>query len=259
MVTRRHIRGTETSLTPVREKFGGFDVPASLTGMVVALGFLILIGALAGGIAAALGYRLEPVDLAGDPSDVVVMGAIGALLALLAAFLLGGWSAGRMARYDGGINGLAAGLWALVMVVVLALVGAWVGAEYDAFDQAGIPEWLPGLTEDSITGPGVVAAVVAVAVILAGGFLGGKAGEVYHRKADAALTDGLVRDSARPTPAPGYVTPAPGEDEPVVATPDDEIVDSDSHPDDTIVSDPDDTNPSDPDDTTVLADDGRER
>ena len=251
MATRRHIRGTETSLTPVREKFGGFDIPASLTGMVVALGFLVLVSALASGIAAALGYRLEPVDLAGDPSDVVVLGAIGALLVLLAAFLLGGWSAGRMARYDGGINGLAAGLWALVVVAVLALVGVWVGAEYDAFDQAGIPEWLPGLTEDSITGPGVVAAVVAVAVILAGGFLGGKVGEAYHRKADAALTDGLVRDSARPTRAPGSmmsipdedVTSIPDEDENAVATPDDEIVGTDSVPDD----------------TTVLADDGTER
>lgn len=212
MTNRRNIRGAEITLAPVRERFGGIDIPASLAGMVTSLGVLFLVVAVAGAVATGLGYRLEPLDFTQQPTDVVVLGAVGVLLVVLAAFLVGGWAAARMARYDGGSNGLAAALWGILMIVLLAAVGAWAGTELDVPGQVRITEWVPGLAGDDLTALGVAAAVAAVGLMLLGGYLGGKAGELYHRKADAVLADSQV--VASPPPPSESESPDAVEDDP---------------------------------------------
>lgn len=192
MTTRSRIRGTETSMASVRERFGGVDTPSAVAGMFTAFGVLVFIGSLIAAGAGGLDFQLNAIDLEGNAVELVTSGIVLAVLAVLAAFFVGGWAAGRMARYDGGINGLASAMWALLLIAVFAALGAWVGAEYNAFQQAGLPDWFSQMRGDDVTTLGIVSAIVAIAAMFVGGYLGGKVGEMYHRKADAALADSQV-------------------------------------------------------------------
>lgn len=178
----------------VRERFGGVDTPAALMGMFTSLGVLVFLGALIAAGAGGLDYQLNAFDIEGNAQELAWAGVIAATLVVLASFLAGGWASGRMARYDGGINGLAMGLWTLLAVAIFAALGAFVGSEYNAFQQAGLPDWFTQFRRDEMTTIGVVAAVLAIAAMFIGGYLGGKLGELYHRKVDAALSDRRAAD-----------------------------------------------------------------
>jgi hypothetical protein len=186
------IRGAETPMGSVKDRFGGVDTPASLMGMFTALGVLVFLGALIAAGAGAADYQMNAFDIEGNVQELVVGGVIMAVLVTFVAFLCGGWAAGRMARYDGGMNGIGTALWALLLVAVFAALGAWAGAEYNAFQRIGLPDWFTQIRGDDVTTLGVVAAIASVIAVLAGGFLGGILGEAYHRKADAALADQTV-------------------------------------------------------------------
>lgn len=192
MTTARHeIRGTEVSMASVRERFGGVDTLSALMGMFGAIGVLVFLGALIGAGAGGLEYQLNMFDVEGNAQEIVVGGMIIALVAVFVSFFAGGWASARMARYDGGINGLATALWMLLLVAVFAALGALVGAEYNAFQRAGLPDWFSQLRlrGDDFTTMGLVSAVLGVAVMFLGAYLGGRIGETYHQRVDAALTD----------------------------------------------------------------------
>jgi uncharacterized membrane protein len=192
MATRHEsIRGTEVSMASVRERFGGVDTLAALMGMFGAIGVLVFLGSLIGAGAGGLQYQLNMFDLEGNAQEIVVGGMIIALIVVFVSFFAGGWASGRMARYDGGINGLATGVWMLLLVAVFAALGAFVGAEYNAFQRAGLPDWFSQLRlrGDDFTTMGLVSAVLGVVVMFLGAYLGGRIGETYHQRVDAALTD----------------------------------------------------------------------
>lgn len=195
MTARDQIKGTETNMASVRERFGGVATPAALVGMFAALGVLVFLGSLIAAGAGNLAYQLNAFDLEGNVEELAWAGVITATLVVFVSFLVGGWAAGRMARYDGGINGLAAGLWLVVLVAIFAALGAWVGQEYNAFQMAGLPDWFTQFRGDDRTTIGVVAAILALVAVFVGGYLGGRFGEMFHRRVDAALTD---TRSARP-------------------------------------------------------------
>lgn len=178
----------------VRERFGGIDTAAALMGMFTALGVLVFLGALIAAGAGGLEYQLNAFDLEGNAQELSTVGVVTAVLVVLGSFFVGGIAAGRMARYDGGINGIAAALWALLLVAIFAALGAWVGSEYNAFQQAGLPDWFSQLrlSSDEVTTVGIIAAIASVAAMFLGGYIGGKIGEMYHRKVDAALADRTV-------------------------------------------------------------------
>jgi hypothetical protein len=117
-----------------------------------------------------------------------------AAVVVFVSFLVGGFAAGRMARYSGGLNGLGAGLWLILLVAVFAALGAWVGTEYNAFNQLELPNWFSQIDVDELTPMAVVAAAVMVAATLAGGYLGGRIGETYHTRVDAALIDAARKE-----------------------------------------------------------------
>lgn len=190
-MTEETIRGTETRMGSVRERFGGVDTPAALMGMFTALGVLVLLSALIAAGGGGLEYQLNAFDVEGNAQELGIVGVVLAVLVVLASFFVGGIAAGRMARFDGGINGLAAATWALFLIAVFAALGAFVGAEYNAFQQAGLPDWFSQLrlSSDEVALIGIIAAVVSVAAMFLGAYLGGKVGEAYHRRVDAALAD----------------------------------------------------------------------
>jgi hypothetical protein len=163
------------------ERFGGVDIPASLVGMLTALSTTLI---LAGLIGAALGAVDYQTGLEGDARDISTWSMIGGVAVLFVAFGVGGWAAGRMARYDGARNGFATGIWTLVLGGILAGLGAWIGSDYDVFRNVDLPQWF---STDAFTTRAIISGVAAIAAMFAGGIIGGLWGEYYHRRADRTI------------------------------------------------------------------------
>ena len=164
-----------------RRRFGGLDIPASLAGMLVALALVVIIGGLLGAAIGAFGYQ---VGLEGNEREVSIAGLVAGLITLFVSFLLGGWAAGRIARYDGARNGLMTAVWAIVLAAILAGLGAWLGSEYDVFRNIRLPQWF---SDQTWTVGAIISGIVGLAAMLVGGTLGGIWGERYHRRADATI------------------------------------------------------------------------
>jgi uncharacterized membrane protein len=174
-------------LSSVYERFGKPDILASLVGMLAGLGTLIFLSALIAAGAGGIDYQLNILNDEGALDEASVIGLIVAALIVFASFIVGGFAAGRMARYNGGMNGLGAGLWMVLLVAIFAALGAWVGAEYNAFNRVDLPNWFAQVDVDDLTAMAAVASAVLVVVTLLGGYIGGRLGETYHTRVDAAI------------------------------------------------------------------------
>ena len=171
-------------IAAARERFGGVDFPASLVGMLTALAMVVLLGGLVGAAVGAIGYQT---GLSGDNvEDISVASLIGGLVVLFVSYLGGGWTAGRIARYDGARNGLMTGIWTIVLAAALAGLAAFLGNEYDVLANVDLPQWFDS---DAVTTTAIVSGAVAIATMLIGGMLGGLWGTRYHRLADETLLD----------------------------------------------------------------------
>jgi hypothetical protein len=169
------------------DRFGGFDVPAQLTGMLVAIGLVVLLGGIAGAVIGSIAYQT---GLQGNLDEISVGALASGLVVLLVSFLIGGWAAGRIARYDGGRNGLMTAVWFLILTAVLAGLGIWFGAEYNVVGRVDLPNWFDAWFSDrNVTIGAALSGIGAVVVTLVGGFLGGLWGARYHRRADATIVD----------------------------------------------------------------------
>jgi len=173
----------------VRERYGKADLVASVLGMFAAIGTLVFLTALFAAGAANVEPQINLLNQDGTLSEVETVGAIAAGVVLFVSFLVGGIAAGRMSRYDGGMNGMGTALWFLLLVTVFAALGAWVGEEYNAFALADLPNWAAQVDVEEITTAAIIMSAVAVVVTLLGGYLGGRIGDSYNRKVDAALVD----------------------------------------------------------------------
>lgn len=182
----REIGGSE-NVSDVYERYGKSDFLASVMGMFTGLGVLAFLSALIAAGAGGIDYQLNVIDAEGVLDEATVVGLIVAGIVVFVSFLAGGFAAGRMARYNGGLNGLGAGLWMILLVAVFAALGAWVGTEYNAFAGADLPNWFAQLDADELTTMAIVASAVLVIATLAGGYVGGRIGEIYHTRVDAAL------------------------------------------------------------------------
>jgi hypothetical protein len=166
-----------------RSSFGGLDLPASFGGMLAGLGFLVILAGLLGAAITGFGYQT---GIEGLEEEVTVGGMIAGFFALFVAFLAGGWVAGRMARYDGLLNGVAVVVLTLAVAALFGLLGMWVESEYNFFGEVGLPTWF---TESAGTTEAIAGGVAAFAAMLLGALLGGWLGERYHRGPDYALAE----------------------------------------------------------------------
>jgi hypothetical protein len=177
----------ERPISPIaaaRERFGGIDLPASLVGMLTGLAMVVLLGGLVGAAVGAIGYQT---GLRGDNvDDISTASLIGGLVVLFVSYVIGGWAAGRIARYDGARNGVMAAIWAIVLAGALSALAAWLGDTYDVFSNVDLPQWF---NRDAFTTTAIVSGVAAIAAMLVGGGLGGLWGTRYHRRADQTLLD----------------------------------------------------------------------
>jgi hypothetical protein len=172
-----------------KEEFGGFKFGSAFFGWLTATGTVVLLTALVAGAGAALGLGTatssdDVTDVAqADAETIGIIGAIAVLVILLLAYYCGGYVAGRMARFSGAKQGLAVWLWAVAIAIVLAIVGAIAGTQYNVLANIDAFPRIP-IGEGELTTAGIITAVLAVVVSLGGAVLGGLAGMRYHRKVD---------------------------------------------------------------------------
>jgi hypothetical protein len=170
-------------IAAARDRFGGIDLPASLVGMLTAIAVLVLLGGIVGAAIGAIGYQT---GLSGaNVEDISLASLIGGLVVLAIAYLVGGWTAGRIARYDGARNGLMTAVWTIVLAGALSALAAF-GSEYDVFANVQLPQWFD---RDALTNTALISGLAAVATMLVAGLLGGLWGTRYHRLADQTILD----------------------------------------------------------------------
>ena len=180
----------DVGIEAARERFGGIDIPATLVGMLAALALVVLLAGLIGAALGAVGYQTGLDDTADELS---IAGLIGGIVTLFVAFLVGGWAAARIARYDGRRNGIMTAVWAILLAALVSALAAALGGEYDVLRNADLPQFF---SRDALTAGAIVSGIAAAVAMLAGGFLGGDWGERYHRRADAAIAatrEGAIR------------------------------------------------------------------
>jgi hypothetical protein len=181
-----------------RERFRGFKFGSAFFGWLTAMGTVALLVALVAAIGAAIGWGTgtsvdEAVDTAEQNTGVVgIVGAIVVALVLFVAYFAGGYVAGRMARFSGLKQGLAVWLWAVAIAVVVAILTAVGGSQWDVLASLDTFPRIP-VTPETATLTGILTAIGAAIVTLAGALLGGVAGMRYHRRVDRV---GLDPDSA---------------------------------------------------------------
>jgi hypothetical protein len=181
VVAERH------EIVPDRAR-GGVSFWSVLSGVLVAFGAFIVLSAIIGAILAASGVAEGGIQ-AGEAGDAGLAVVIGLIVAQFLAYLWGGYTAGRMARGSGVLNGLLVPVLALIFVAALgAIIAGVTGTSPDAaaadVDAMALPLPLSDIGELA-TGLGIG----LLAAMLLGGALGGGMGARWHTK----LEDGETR------------------------------------------------------------------
>lgn len=168
-----------------REAYGGVNWGAAFFGWLVAVGMAVLLTGLLAAAGAAIGLAgVTEADLGAQADELTLAGAIALLAGLLLASGCGGYVSGRMSRFDGARQGIAAWILGLLVTVMVAVVALIAGSEYNVVERANLPR-LPVGRETIGTGAAIATAVILLGTLLAAA-VGGKAGERYHRKVDRA-------------------------------------------------------------------------
>jgi hypothetical protein len=193
---------TSTGPTPVgptrhevvatqKERFGGMQIGAAFFGWLTATGTAVLITALLAAAGAAFGLgNPDAVNQASNtaPETIGLTGAIILLVVIFLAYFCGGYVAGRMARFNGAKQGVGVWLWALIIAVVVAILSATAGAQFNVLERLnGFPR-IP-INEGTLTTGGILTAIGLAVVSLVGAILGGLTGMRFHRRADRAGFD----------------------------------------------------------------------
>lgn len=175
-----------------RRRLGGVKIGSAFFGWLTAMGMSVLLTTLLAAAGAGIGLAngSSPGDLVDQASKnagaISVPSAIALGVILLIAYYCGGYVAGRMARFNGIRQGVAVWLWAIVIALVLAAIGAIAGSQFNVLGSLNIMPRVP-VSQGLLTAGGITALVIALLIPLLGAILGGLAGMRYHRKIDREL------------------------------------------------------------------------
>jgi hypothetical protein len=174
-----------------RDRFGGINWGAGFFGWLVAIGMTIILSGIVSAVVSAVGSQVDITlkDARASAGAIGIGAGITLLVVLMLAYFTGGYVAGRMSRFDGARQGFATWLIGLVVTILVALIGAAAGNEYNIFDRINLPR-LPLDLRDLGIGGLITAAAVLIGTLLAA-VLGGKVGHRYHDKVDKAA--GITR------------------------------------------------------------------
>jgi len=186
ITNQRRIGGSD-QLTVSYERYERSGLLASLMGMFAGLGVIAFLSALLTAGAAIFDFRLDIVNDVSGFDETSILSLVVAAVIVFASLVVGGYAAGRIARYNGGISGMGAGLWLVFLGAIFAVLGAWVGASTDAFDRFDLPDRLAQVDATNLTAAAVIASAVLVVAALLGGYMGGRIGETYHVTAEESL------------------------------------------------------------------------
>jgi hypothetical protein len=186
-----HVSVRRELLAQQKEEFGGIRFGAGLLGWFAATGFGVVMITIFGGVLAAWGgvasgstamadlrtFTIDNADVLGLTSGIVVLAII------FFGYLIGGYTASRVARFSGFKQGLATWLWGLVITIVLAVVVGVVGTQ--AGDSSSPNPMVPSMDDlQSSSLAGLIGLALVVVLSFGGAVLGGLLGQRYHRKVD---------------------------------------------------------------------------
>ena len=148
-----------------------------------------LLTALASAIGVAIATNTSPDRITGQTLRTVgIVSVIVVAIILFIAYFAGGYVAGRMARFDGAKQGVAVWLWAVVIAIVLAILAAVAGSQFNLLSNLNAFPRIP-VNEGDLTTTGIVTLIIAAVIALIAAILGGKAGMNFHRRVDQATID----------------------------------------------------------------------
>jgi len=168
-----------------KEAFGGIKFGSAFFGWLTTIGATILLIAIVSAIAAGIG-----IDTSASGQDLRGVGisvAVALLVILFIAYFVGGYVAGRMARFNGARQGFAVWLWAVVVAIILTIVGVIANSQSDITSQVNLPS-IP-VSTDELTAGGLIGLAIVLVVTLGAAMLGGLAGMRFHRRVDRAGFD----------------------------------------------------------------------
>ncbi|HEX6696232.1 MAG TPA: hypothetical protein VF080_05535 [Solirubrobacteraceae bacterium] len=173
-----------------RDRFGGIRWGSAFFGLLSAIGLAAILLGIAAAAGVAFGLS-EINDVRTGTADTIGLGGAILLLAILAlSWYCGGYVAGRMARFDGVRQGIGVWVWTLVIAAALAIAAVIGGTEYNVLQQLNLPNVAVG--DQSLTTGGWLTLAAAVVVTLLFAVLGGKAGDLFHRRVDRFATRDYV-------------------------------------------------------------------
>jgi hypothetical protein len=159
---------------------GGLSIGGVLTGVVVAFGAMFLLSGIIGGILAVLGVTDTNVTR-GEAVQAGIAGGIAYVIAMFLAYLWGGYTAGRMARGAGVLNGVLVPIVAIVLAMIVGAIAAALGASA-SLNLPLTTARLPIQGSASLVDWGIGLGVAALVAMLAGGVVGGSLGSRWHTK-----------------------------------------------------------------------------
>ena len=172
-----------------KERFGGMKFGSAFFGWLTATGMAALLTALASAIGVAIATNTSPDRITGQTLRTVgIVSVIVVAIILFIAYFAGGYVAGRMARFDGAKQGVAVWLWAVVIAIVLAILAAVAGSQFNILSNLNAFPRIP-VNEGDLTTTGIVTLIIAAVIALIAAILGGKAGMNFHRRVDQATID----------------------------------------------------------------------
>lgn len=164
-------------------EFGGISWLSTLFGWLAAAGMTAILAGILAAAGAALAVNEVQGEVTGSEAETIGLASGIALLVVLAiAYFLGGYAAGRMARFDGARQGVGVWLWGIIAALVIAALALIGGSEYNVLDALNLPR-IP-IDSGTLTTGGAIALAASLLVTLGAAVLGGKAGEKFHRKVD---------------------------------------------------------------------------
>lgn len=170
--------------TVQHEEHGGFKLGAAFFGWLVAVALTVLLAGILSAAATAVGasLNLTEAEVQREANTIGVVTGIALLIVLMIGYFAGGYVAGRMARFDGGRQGLGVWIIGLIVTIAVVVVGAAFGSEYNIFERVNVPS-MP-VSMNTLTVGGIVGILIILAATVLAAILGGKAGERYHNKID---------------------------------------------------------------------------
>jgi hypothetical protein len=184
-------RDRKTVVDREKEHHGGVKIGSAFFGWLTAIGTAVLLTALLAAAGAAVGLATntgigEAASSATQAARTIgIAGGIALPVILFISYYCGGYVAARMARFNGMKQGIAVWVWGLLIAIVIAVLSAVAGDQFNVLAQLNSFPRIP-INEGHLTTGGILTAVAAVVASLIGAILGGLAGMRFHRKVDKA-------------------------------------------------------------------------